>query len=284
MNYTKEIDELINALKEELGEKETAEALEQLLSGGKVSLSRADVMKQILTGKLDREETAEAAKNHHIEEDLTYRVFLISFRTEYDDTVLSVLYSMFDTAVSDTVQLDETHIALIIHNDPNYEEADISTTARSIYDTLSSEALVNLRVSYDEPVSSIYDLNTSYENLLVAEKLGHMFFSERYVYGYHELGLGKLLYRIPPKDRIEYMKDNLPKLDFRELDEETLTTIRTFFDTGLSIAETARRLFLHRNTLMYRLDKFEKQTGLDLKDFDDAIACRIGMMIWELMA
>jgi carbohydrate diacid regulator len=114
-------------------------------------------------------------------------------------------------------------------------------------------------------------------------KVGETFYSERHIYAYAELGLGSLLYQIPREACLTYLNRTLPGLDFRQLDAETLNTIKTFFTCNLNIAETARALYMHRNTLVYRLDTFKKQTGLDIRKFEDAINCQIGLLLWEMI-
>ena len=103
------------------------------------------------------------------------------------------------------------------------------------------------------------------------------------IYNYHELGLGKLLYNLPHDVCENFLKDSLPDVDFSKIDNETLSIITTFLDSGLNLAETARILYMHRNTLVYRLEKFKNQTQLDLKKFDDAVLFRIGMMIYKYL-
>jgi carbohydrate diacid regulator len=64
-----------------------------------------------------------------------------------------------------------------------------------------------------------------------------------------------------------------------DLDDETMVTIQKFFENSLNISETARQLYIHRNTLVYRLERLEKMIGLDIRKFEDAMTFKIAMMV-----
>jgi carbohydrate diacid regulator len=139
-------------------------------------------------------------------------------------------------------------------------------------------------VAFDHTVEDPELLPQSYQHAYLALEIGSLFFASETVLSYHRLGLEKLIFQLPEAACREFLSDHFANFDFKELDNESRSTIQAFLDNGLSIAETSRALYVHRNTLIYRIDKFEKQTGLDIRKFDDAMICKIGLMIADSMA
>ena len=155
--------------------------------------------------------------------------------------------------------------------------------AETIVDMMNMEAMVNVRVSYGTIVHELKDVSKSYKEAKMALDVGKIFYSEKKVTAYNTLGIGRLIYQLPVNlCRIfidEIFGDNVPS----ELDEETLTTINKFFENNLNVSETSRQLFVHRNTLVYRIEKLQKSTGLDIRVFDDALTFKIALMVVNYM-
>ena len=238
---------------------------------------------QCILGQLSSDEIKEGISHFHIDS-ATYRVlFLIHFKVPYDDVALSILNSLYDPSTTVIIEMDPCHIIFSHQVKKAVSDSEIGEMAKSIADTLSAEAMLSVRVSYDKICDNLFQLASIYQELVVAMQIGQIFYASQSIYGFHDLGLGKLIYQVPREACISYLEDNLSQVDFRGLDAETMNTIHAFFESGLNIAEAARKLFLHRNTLVYRLDKFQKQTGLDIRMFDDAVTCRIGMMLADCL-
>ena len=148
---------------------------------------------------------------------------------------------------------------------------------------MNAEAMLNVRVAFGTVVQELKDVSKSYKEAKLALDVGKIFYAERNVVAYSTLGIGRLIYQLPVNlCRIfieEIFGDNLPI----DLDEETLTTINKFFDNNLNVSETSRQLFVHRNTLVYRIEKIQKSTGLDLRNFDDALTFKIALMVVNYM-
>ena len=148
---------------------------------------------------------------------------------------------------------------------------------------MNAEAMLNVRVSYGTVVPELKDVSKSYKEAKMAMDVGKIFYQEKNVVAYSTLGIGRLIYQLPVnlcKIFIEEVfGDNVPL----ELDEEALTTINKFFENNLNVSETSRQLFVHRNTLVYRIEKIQKGTGLDLRSFDDALTFKIALMVVNYM-
>ena len=240
---------------------------------------REAFFRKLLLGELPENAYLEGAHRLHIRDDEEKTLFLLGFMHPYDEDILTVLGELLTTGVDTVVRTDDRHIA-VIRQTKNLSDEDMERLAGELHGTLQTEALIDVRVAYDKPSNSLSALKRSYSHCFAALEIGSLYADGSNILSYHSLGLGKLIYSLSAEAASEYMKDHFLDFDFSALDNETQNTIKTFFENDLSIAETARDLYIHRNTLVYRLDKFQKQSGLDIRKFEDAITCRIGMMLY----
>ena len=155
----------------------------------------------------------------------------------------------------------------------------IEKTAHSIVDTINSELLLNVYVGIGTAVKSINDIAHSYSEARLAIEIGRVFDDNKCILSYGELGIGRLIYQLPSKLCELFLDEIFQKEGFEVLDAETLLTIDKFFENNLNVSETSRQLFVHRNTLVYRLDKIERLTGLDLRKFDDAVVFKVAALV-----
>lgn len=177
------------------------------------------------------------------------------------------------------INIDNKNI-VVIKSIPSTDSYDfITKTAHSIVDTINSELLLNVYVGIGTPVNSINDIARSYSEAKLAIEIGSVFDSNKYILSYGELGIGRLIYQLPSKLCELFLDEIFQKESFDVLDEETLQTIDKFFENNLNVSETSRQLFVHRNTLVYRLDKIERLTGLDLRKFDDAVVFKVAALV-----
>ena len=192
--------------------------------------------------------------------------------------VIQLLQNMFPEN-DFIINIDNKNI-VVIKTLPSIDSFDfINSTAKSIVDTINSELLLTIFVGIGTPVKSINDIAHAYSEARLAIEIGRVFESEKYILSYGELGIGRLIYQLPSKLCELFLDEIFQKEGFEALDEETLLTIDKFFENSLNISETSRQLFVHRNTLVYRLDKIERLTGLDLRKFDDAVVFKIAALV-----
>ena len=151
--------------------------------------------------------------------------------------------------------------------------------AKVIVDTLSMEAMVNVRVAYGTIVQELKEVSRSYKEADMALEVGRVFYGERGVLAYNELGIGRLVHQLPRSLCEMFLKEVLAGNATEMFDDEELITVYAFFDNNLNISETARKLFIHRNTLVYRLEKIQRKTGLDVRVFEDALTFKIAVMV-----
>ena len=192
--------------------------------------------------------------------------------------VIQLLQNMFPEN-DFIINIDNKNI-VVIKTLPSVDSFDfIQNTAKSIVDTINSELLLTVFVGIGSPVKSINDIAHSYSEARLSIEIGRVFESEKYILSYAELGIGRLIYQLPSKLCELFLDEIFQKEGFEALDEETLLTIDKFFENSLNISETSRQLFVHRNTLVYRLDKIERLTGLDLRKFDDAVVFKVAALV-----
>lgn len=224
------------------------------------------------------------AKKLHIEVNASRAVFLVETRLEKDGIVTELLKGMFSSQSGDYITaVDESSVILIktLDSDSTYE--DMGCIAETIVAMTNAEAMLNVKVAFGTVVQELKDVSKSYKEAKMALDVGKIFYAEKNVVAYSTLGIGRLIYQLPVnlcKIFIEEIfGDNVPS----DLDDETLTTINKFFENNLNVSETSRQLFVHRNTLVYRIEKIQKSTGLDLRNFDDALTFKIALMVVNYM-
>ncbi|MCR5406974.1 MAG: helix-turn-helix domain-containing protein [Lachnospiraceae bacterium] len=204
--------------------------------------------------------------------------------SDKNNNSLESVRNLFASRTKDFITaVDEDNIIVIreMAQGEGYEE--VANTARQIYELFSQRGIKNLHVSYGTIVNEIREVSRSYKEAKMALDVGKIFFDERNIIAYSELGIGRLIYQLPIplcKMFIGEIFDGKSPDDF---DEETIMTINKFFENSLNVSETSRQLYIHRNTLVYRLDKLQKTTGLDLRVFEDAITFKIALMVVKYM-
>lgn len=221
----------------------------------------------------------------HLEVTLPRAVFLIEVNGQNDNVVGEYLKEMFSQKNGDYITaVDETNVILIKALTEKDGDEELNRTANVISDMMSTEAMKSVRVAYGTIVSELKDVSKSYKEAKMALDVGKIFYAEKNVIAYSRLGIGRLIYQLPVnlcKIFIEEIFGDsfLPEM----IDKETLNTINKFFENNLNVSETSRQLYVHRNTLVYRIEKLEKMTGLDIRTFDDALTFKIALMVVNYM-
>ncbi|NCA98857.1 MAG: PucR family transcriptional regulator, partial [Clostridia bacterium] len=205
--------------------------------------------------------------------------FLVKIDQSEEVDCLEIVQNLFpDKRTSFVLAMDEETIVLL--TDYLKEDAEfIDHTAATIMDTINAESLAKVRIGIGMVADSLKDAAKSYREASLALTVGNIFESDTYVMRYDKLGLGRLIYQLPPTLCHMFLDEVFPKGAYESLDSETLLTIQKFFENNLNGSETSRQLFVHRNTLVYRLDKVQKITGLDLRSFDDAVLFKLASMV-----
>lgn len=217
-----------------------------------------------------------------IDTDISRLVFIVQIPGN-ETGVVQLMRNMFPEQ-DFIINIDNKNIVLIKALTSEYPSDFAKKTAKSIVDTINSELMLKVCVGIGTPVDSINDISRSFSEARLAIEIGRVFEGDKYILSYDELGIGRLIYQLPSK-LCELFLDEIFKKDGLEvLDDETLLTIDKFFENNLNVSETSRQLFVHRNTLVYRLDKIERLTGLDLRKFDDAVVFKVAVLVSKYLS
>lgn len=258
--------------------------IQNLIIAYKERFDRNNFFQNLLLDNLLLVDIYNRAKKLHVEVSVPRVVFLVEARLEKDGIVTELLRSMFSSQGNDYITaVDESSVILIKSLEEGYTQESLTETAETIVAMMNTEAMLNVRVAYGTVVQELKDVSKSYKEAKMALDVGKIFYVERNVTAYSTLGIGRLIYQLPVNlCRIfiqEIFGDNIPE----ELDDEMLSTINKFFENNLNVSETSRQLFVHRNTLVYRIEKLQKSTGLDIRTFDDALTFKIALMVVNYM-
>ncbi len=258
--------------------------IQSLLVAYKERVDKDNFIKNLLLDNLLLVDIYNRAKKLHIETSVRRVVFIIETKSEKDTNALELIRSMFSTKTKDFITaVDEKNIILVKELKMSDSYSDLEKMASTIKDMLSTEALTMAHVAYGTIVNEIKEVSRSYKEAKMALEVGKIFYSEKSVIAYSNLGIGRLIYQLPMPLCRMFIKEIFDGKNPDEFDEETLLTVKKFFENSLNVSQTSRELYIHRNTLVYRLDKLNNMTGLDLREFEDAITFKIALMVVKYM-
>ena len=262
----------------------TAFQIQNLLVAYKERFDGDNFIKNLLLDNLLLVDIYSRAKKLRIENNVPRVVFLIETEIDKEFNVVEIVRSIFPTKQKDFVTaVDEKSIILVKELKEKDSKEEIDQISKHIYDTLSAEAMTSVYVAIGTVVNDLKNVSASYKEAKMALELGKIFEENKKIVNYEQLGIGRLIYQLPAPLCKMFINEVLHGLSMDQFDEETLTTVNKFFENNLNVSETSRQLYIHRNTLVYRLDKLQKMTGLDLRNFDDAIIFKIMLMVSKYM-
>ncbi len=256
--------------------------ISELLVAYKERFDKDNFIKNLILDNMLLVDIYNRAKKLHIDTDERRVVMIVRFEEDKTGDAFDKVRSIFGGKNKDFVTaVDESSVIVVKDMGENGSYEDIEKTAKVIIETFKDKQ--GVRVSYGTIVNELKEVSRSYKEAGMALDVGKIFFGERNIIAYSVLGIGRLIYQLPiPLCKMfitEIFGDKSPN----QFDEETLSTINKFFENSLNVSETSRQLYIHRNTLVYRLDKLQKSTGLDLRVFEDAITFKIALMVVKYM-
>jgi carbohydrate diacid regulator len=269
------------------GEDKMAEKMSKLLS---ISLGniknlydekydKGSFIKNIILDNILPSDIYMKSKELHLDNDVERVVFLLRFTGRNDVIPYDMVQNIFPDKNKDyVISVGEHDIVLIKELRIGYPVKEIEKTAQSIADTLSAEFYAKVSIGIGSAVQNIKDLARSFKEAQIALEVGKVF-HEKNIVSYENLGIGRLIYQLPQTLCEMFLQEVFKRGSLESLDHETLMTIQCFFENNLNVSETSRKLFVHRNTLVYRLDKIRKMTGLDLREFEHAITFKVALMV-----
>ena len=258
--------------------------IQNLLVAYKERFDKDNFIKNLLLDNLLLVDIYNRAKKLHIAANARRVVFLVDTAQEKDNASMECIRSLLGTKTGDFITaVDEKSIIVVkeLASEEGYQEME--KTAKQILNVLPAEKQEVSYIAYGTIVEEIKEVSRSYKEARMAMDVGRIFFEEKNIIAYSSLGIGRLIYQLPIPLCKMFIKEIFENKSPDDFDEETLVTINKFFENSLNVSETSRQLYIHRNTLVYRLDKLQKSTGLDLRVFEDAITFKIALMVVKYM-
>ena len=258
--------------------------IESLLTAYMEKSDKNVFMQNLLLGSYSEVDAFNRAKKLHITTTVRRAVFLVETKQSKDENALATIRNIFAAKTRDFITaIDDSGIIILRELQPSEDYSDLDDIAHMLVDMLNTEAMTSAWVSYSNIADDLKQLPDAYKEARTALEVGKIFYTGKNVFGYNRLGIGRLIYQLPIPLCKMFIREIFEGKSPDDFDEETLITINKFFENNLNVSETSRQLYIHRNTLVYRLDKLQKMTGLDLRNFDDAIIFKITLMVSKYM-
>lgn len=258
--------------------------IQSLLIAYKERFDKDNFIKNLLLDNLLLVDIYSRAKKLHIQTDVKRVIMIVESDNGKDNNALDIVRANYGSNNKDFITaVDENNVIVVKDLSDGDSGKDIDRAARNIETLLNNEGIKDVHIAYGTIVNELKEVSRSYKEAKMALDVGKIFFDERDIIAYSELGIGRLIYQLPIPLCKMFIKEIFGGKSPDDFDEETLMTINKFFENSLNVSETSRQLFIHRNTLVYRLDKLQKSTGLDLRVFEDAITFKIALMVVKYM-
>ena len=259
--------------------------VQSLLVAYKERFDKDNFIKNLLLDNLLLVDIYNRAKKLHIDTEAKRVIFIIETSHEKDSVALDNVRNLLGGKSRDFVTaVDEKNIIVVKELADKDGSRELEKMAKERMEILRAESEDDkIHIAYGTVVNDIKEVSKSYKEAKLALDVGKIFFDEKDIVAYSTLGIGRLIYQLPIPLCKMFIKEIFEGKSPDEFDEETLTTINKFFENSLNVSETSRQLYIHRNTLVYRLDKLQKSTGLDLRVFEDAITFKIALMVVKYM-
>lgn len=246
---------------------------------------KASFIKNIIMDNILPSDIYIKSKELHFEPDVSRVAYLIKFYGKNEGLPFDMIRNMFPDKNKDfVISIGEQDIVLVKEHRQSADAKSIERVAHQIDDTMTSEFYTKVSIGIGAPVDNIKELSRSYKEAQIAIEVGKVFDTEKTIINYENLGIGRLIYQLPTTLCEMFLQEVFRKGSFESLDRETLMTIQCFFENNLNVSETSRKLFVHRNTLVYRLEKIKKITGLDLREFEHAITFKVALMVKKYLS
>ncbi len=239
--------------------------------------------KNVILDNLLQIDIYERSRKFHIEDETPRLVYIINVEDDSDNKLADILRPIYgENAGGYIFKVDEQHIVYVKDLADSERDHGFAHTAEQILGVINEEGQ-EACISYGNVAEDLKALSRSYKEAGLAMEVGSIFYKDLKIMAYSKLGIGRLIYQLPLSLCHMFLQEVFGNKDPEELDDETLQTVDQFFKDSLNISEASRNLFIHRNTLVYRLDKLERTLGLNIRNFDDAMTLKLALMVETYM-
>ncbi len=261
---------------------EAAEKIRMLTSAYREKYDKSSFIRNLVQGNIAGTDLYATASRFHISESEKRILYVIECREQDVESAERIIRNLFLGRSGDLFTIiNEKRMVLIKTFKEKDGEEKYRSLGNTMIDMLNTEAMIPAKTGYSTKAESLRDMPKAYQEACLALEIGRVFSGNESVFSYDRLGIGRLIHDLPEEPCRLYLKELFGSSKPISLDEETLAIVNAFFDNNLNVSETARQLYVHRNTLVYRLEKVHQETGLDLRKFDDAVEMKIALMISE---
>ena len=258
--------------------------IQNLLVAYKERFDKDNFIKNLLLDNLLLVDIYNRSKKLHINAEAKRILLIVETNVVIDVNALEIVRSISGAKTKDFITaVDEKSVIIVKEVGENETYDDLCKSASALREMIAAEGIADAVIALGTVVGELKDVSRSYKEAKMTLDVGKIFYNDRNVVAYSNLGIGRLIYQLPIPLCKMFIKEIFDGKSPDEFDEETLTTINKFFENSLNVSETSRQLYIHRNTLVYRLDKLQKSTGLDLRTFEDAITFKIALMVVKYM-
>ena len=258
--------------------------LETLIEAFKDRFDKDNFLKSLILDNLLQTDIYDQSKKLHLDEDAKRAVIILESQHKGTEDVLRAVRFIISSNEEDSAfAIGKRSIAVVKKLEDLENSSDLDEFVKKLSETLKVDIGEEVFISYGTIVKDLKDVSMSFREAKVAMEVGKIFFEDKKVNAYSKLGIGRLIYQCPLPVCKRYLKEIFGKEMAPDFDEEMMATMEKFMECSLNVSETSRQLFIHRNTLVYRLDRMQKLTGLDLRNFDDAITFKLAMMVSKYM-
>lgn len=262
----------------------TLHQLDALIDSYKETNSREAIYKRWITGEMETHELIHTAKRFHVPLTAWRALFLVESKETMENSVITILKHAFpDVSRSWFIPMSSCQLAIVYTFSEEISVDTLHSSAYLVMDLLNAEALIQVKVAYGAIYEHLNQLPKAYQEASLALNAGKIFYPDQYVYPYDKLGIGRLIYGLSREQCSAYLKEALGDCSPDFFQPETVHVINCFLDNNLNIAETTRHLHMHRNTLIYRLEQIQKETGLDIRQFHDAMTLKTVLFVINYM-
>ena len=258
--------------------------IEMLLQAYKERFDKDNFFKSLLMDNMLMIDIFDRARKLHLDIEAYRAVMVIELKDKRRNDIIEAVKSVFAGSSDDFVTaINKKDVITIKRVDSASAYEQLDSAAKKICAAVKREIGEEVKVSYGSIVADLKEISKSYKEARMAMEVSEIFFENRIINPYNQLGIGRLVYQLPLPLCKLFIKEIFGDTSIEDMDKETVITINKFFENSLNVSETSRQLYIHRNTLVYRLDKIQKTTGLDLRVFEDAITFKIALMVSKYM-
>ncbi len=258
------------------------EQLQRICNAYKEKYSKEHFLKNIIYGNLSLHELAKQASHFHINPAEKRVVLLLETKTAIDQAILSIIKHLVPMRTGTyTIPVSDNRVLILIPaSGKNLVEKQIKFYADNVIETLNTEVFTDGWIACGPTINHLSELANVFQKLTLTLTIGHIFYSEQNIFFYNHLGVARLIHELPISACNDFLGEVFSQ-GLPVLDSELTNVTNCFFENNLNIAESARQLHMHRNTLIYRLEQVEQMTGLNLRNFEDAVIFKIALMIMK---